>query len=178
MPGQRPSLGYIRSALFAALAGVAGECSGELHLRIHGFAMHRAGQRNRVGNRRRHSLTGEGQKGMRGIANQNQVAAIKMRDQVGIHGAPKIHAREVGNGEQMWNGRCPTSYQGFYESPLGFGSGAAVLPGRRESPRVKLQIPDQMFAVYWQNTQSDAAAGGMEFVEIAACPTNGVFTTR
>ena len=65
------------------------------------FLLQRVGEGDGVCNRRRNALAGKGQERMGGVADQNQIALIEIRNRIGVHGTPKVCAREISAGEQV-----------------------------------------------------------------------------
>src|SRR5260221_2577370 len=89
---------------------------------------------------------------MRGIAYQDQIAAIKGGYQVRIQRPPKMCAREFGDAEQMRDRVAPITDEGCDKRlPRG-----GDIRRRRKTLGVKLNIPDDVLGINGQCFQSNA----------------------
>src|SRR5215510_9316121 len=70
---------------------------------------------HRVSDRGAYSLTCKGQQRVGGIAQQNKVLLMKVRDQVDIQRTPKIDLRGIGERHKVGNRVCPFADQGSDE---------------------------------------------------------------
>src|SRR5437899_2121188 len=113
---------------------------------------------------------------MRRVADQRQVTTMKARDEIGIDGTPQMHPGEISRPQKRRHRMDPVSYHLFYESaPRRSAVAVRDVDHRarhRETLRVELQVPNNMFFIDRQQTKGNAALARVKLIEIVTGPLN------
>jgi hypothetical protein len=115
---------------------------------------------------------------VRSIAHQNQIAAIEIGDEVRIQWPPEMCSGKIRDAKEMRDWIRPITNQALEECIAGLRGIFAAFRWRRETLRIKLDVPDDLLGINGQRSQCNAATRGKKLIEIVSGPLRCTHTVH